>query len=107
MSDLQVILNQGLRDNLASFWEEHGVDFALHWSSSTRTPVTEGCRLMMPPDKRLSFVRAVVPDIKDEASAEDPTDLFLPELNLALLQVPWRSSCVISIRLKWGKGWWQ
>lgn len=69
----RVELNKQLRHNLASYWKEYGIDFALFW-------------LMMSPEDREAFVKSVVPDIKMEQSTEDPTDLLLPELNMGVLQ---------------------
>ena len=54
-----------------SFWKEHGINFALFWLTKT-------------PEEREEFVRAAVPDIK-EGPGEEPTDLLLPEMNMAVL----------------------
>ena len=69
----QVEINNKLRANLASFWRDHGIDFALAWLTKSV-------------EERADFVRSAVPDIKNEASESDPSDLLLPELNLSVLQ---------------------
>ena len=82
-------LNRTLRRNLAVFWKEHGIDFALFWCLGLGVSLRgvrggvlvtwvfrdfgwEGAcltsvvcwRLMMPEPEREEFVRSVVPDIK-------------------------------------------